>query len=91
MARAEYAKNVQRSLVALYYRGNTKYAICKEYGIPRTLLDIWIERYFGEELKTNEVLNFLQVRELKKQKEALQEEISALIEAINLFENNHGE
>lgn len=90
MARAEYAENVQKSLVALYYRGNTKYSICKEYGIPRSLLDIWIEKYSGEEIETNEVLSFLQVRELKKQKETLQEEISALSEAINLFENNYG-
>ncbi|EHT4840971.1 helix-turn-helix domain-containing protein, partial [Listeria monocytogenes] len=50
----------------------------------------WIEKYSGEEIETNEVLSFLQVRELKKQKEALQEEISALSEAINLFENNYG-
>lgn len=87
MVKVEYRESIQKSLVVLYYRGYTKYSICKEYGISRSMLNHWIELYFGEKKDSSEVMTFLQLRELKKQKEKLEQEISILSEAITLFES----
>ncbi|EAF7771907.1 TPA: helix-turn-helix domain-containing protein [Listeria monocytogenes] len=88
MTRVEYKEVVQKSLVFLYYRGNTIASICKEYGVPRHTFLQWIKLYSGEEIETKEVLTFLQIRELKKQKLKLEEEAAILDEAIKLLEGS---
>lgn len=85
VARAEYKEVIQKSLVVLYYRGASISSICKEYGIPRYTFLKWLKQYSGERIETEEVLTFLQIRELKKQKIKLEEEIAMLDEAIKLF------
>ncbi|EAK8466310.1 helix-turn-helix domain-containing protein [Listeria monocytogenes] len=85
MARAEYKEVIQKSLVVLYYREASISSICKEYGIPRYTFLKWLKQYSGERIETEEVLTFLQIRELKKQKIKLEEEIAMLDEAIKLF------
>ncbi|EDN8189318.1 transposase [Listeria monocytogenes] len=87
MARVEYKQVVQKSLIVLYYRGATISSICKEYGIPRYTFLQWLKKYSGERIETVEVITFLQIRELKKQKKKLEEEIAVLDEAIKLFES----
>ncbi|EAC5025185.1 helix-turn-helix domain-containing protein [Listeria monocytogenes] len=87
MARVEYKEVVQKSLVFLYYRGATISSICKEYGIPRQTFHQWLKKYSGEKIATKEVVTFLQIRELKKQKIKLEDEIVILNEAIELLES----
>ncbi|HHT6268818.1 TPA: helix-turn-helix domain-containing protein, partial [Listeria monocytogenes] len=57
-------------------------SICKEYGIPRYEFHKWMKLHDADKLET-----FLQIRELKQQKNKLEEEILFLNEAINLLES----
>ncbi|EAG6099917.1 helix-turn-helix domain-containing protein [Listeria monocytogenes] len=87
MARIEYGEEIQKSLLVLYSRGSTIDSICKEYGIPRYEFHKWMKLHDADKLKTKEVETFLQIRELKQQKNKLEEEILFLNEAINLLES----
>ncbi|EAF2106865.1 TPA: helix-turn-helix domain-containing protein, partial [Listeria monocytogenes] len=83
MARIEYGEEIQKSLLVLYSRGSTIDSICKEYGIPRYEFHKWMKLHDADKLETKEVKTFLQIRELKQQKNKLEEEILFLNEAIN--------
>ncbi|EAG5041062.1 TPA: helix-turn-helix domain-containing protein, partial [Listeria monocytogenes] len=85
MARIEYGEEIQKSLLVLYSRGSTIDSICKEYGIPRYEFHKWMKLHDADKLETKEVKTFLQIRELKQQKNKLEEEILFLNEAINLL------
>ncbi|EEP7698816.1 helix-turn-helix domain-containing protein [Listeria monocytogenes serotype 1/2b] len=87
MARIEYGEEIQKSLLVLYSRGSTIDSICKEYGIPRYEFHKWMKLHNADKLETKEVKTFLQIRELKQQKNKLEEEILFLNEAINLLES----
>ncbi|EII4614722.1 helix-turn-helix domain-containing protein [Listeria monocytogenes] len=87
MARIEYGEEIQKSLLVLYSRGSTIDSICKEYGIPRYEFHKWMKLHDSDKLETKEVETFLQVRELKQQKNKLEEEILFLNEAIKLLES----
>ncbi|ENQ7571604.1 helix-turn-helix domain-containing protein [Listeria monocytogenes] len=87
MARIEYGEEIQKSLLVLYSRGFTIDSICKEYGIPRYEFHKWMKLHDADKLETKEVKTFLQIRELKQQKNKLEEEILFLNEAINLLES----
>ncbi|EAD1384685.1 helix-turn-helix domain-containing protein [Listeria monocytogenes] len=87
MARIEYGEEIQKSLLVLYSRGSTIDSICKEYGIPRCEFHKWMKLHDSDKLETKEVETFLQIRELKQQKNKLEEEILFLNEAINLLES----
>ncbi|EAA0399122.1 helix-turn-helix domain-containing protein [Listeria monocytogenes] len=87
MARIEYEEKIQKSLLVLYFRGSTIQSICREYGIPRYEFHKWMKLHDADKLETKEVKTFLQVRELKQQKNKLEEEILFLNEAINLLES----
>ncbi|ALQ21717.1 helix-turn-helix domain-containing protein [Listeria monocytogenes] len=87
MARIEYGEEIQKSLLVLYSRGSTIQSICREYGIPRYEFHKWMKLHDADKLETKEVKTFLQVRELKQQKNKLEEEILFLNEAINLLES----
>ncbi|EAC9020820.1 helix-turn-helix domain-containing protein [Listeria monocytogenes] len=87
MARIEYGEEIQKSLLVLYSRGPTIDSICKEYGIPRYEFHKWMKLHDADKLETKEVKTFLQIRELKQQKNKLEEEILFLNEAINLLES----
>ncbi|MBF2361813.1 helix-turn-helix domain-containing protein [Listeria marthii] len=87
MARIEYGEEIQKSLLVLYSRGSTIDSICKEYGIPRYEFHKWMKLHDRDKLETKEVKTFLQIRELKQQKNKLEEEILFLNEAINLLES----
>ncbi|HEL6713752.1 helix-turn-helix domain-containing protein [Listeria monocytogenes] len=87
MARIEYEEKIQKSLLVLYFRGSTIQSICKEYGIPRYEFHKWMKLHDADKLETKEVKTFLQIRELKQQKNKLEEEILFLNEAINLLES----
>ncbi|EAD1894164.1 helix-turn-helix domain-containing protein, partial [Listeria monocytogenes] len=82
MARIEYEEKIQKSLLVLYFRGSTIQSICREYGIPRYEFHKWMKLHDADKLETKEVKTFLQVRELKQQKNKLEEEILFLNEAI---------
>ncbi|EIA7406602.1 helix-turn-helix domain-containing protein, partial [Listeria monocytogenes] len=82
MARIEYGEEIQKSLLVLYSRGSTIQSICKEYGIPRYEFHKWMKLHDADKLETKEVETFLQIRELKQQKNKLEEEILFLNEAI---------
>ncbi|HEM2323779.1 TPA: helix-turn-helix domain-containing protein, partial [Listeria monocytogenes] len=84
MARIEYEEKIQKSLLVLYFRGSTIQSICREYGIPRYEFHKWMKLHDADKLETKEVKTFLQIRELKQQKNKLEEEILFLNEAINL-------
>ncbi|EAH0331013.1 helix-turn-helix domain-containing protein, partial [Listeria monocytogenes] len=86
MARIEYGEEIQKSLLVLYSRGSTIDSICKEYGIPRYEFHKWMKLHDADKLETKEVKTLLQIRELKQQKNKLEEEILFLNEAINLLE-----
>ncbi|EAG9852205.1 helix-turn-helix domain-containing protein, partial [Listeria monocytogenes] len=86
MARIEYGEEIQKSLLVLYSRGSTIQSICREYGIPRYEFHKWMKLHDADKLETKEVKTFLQIRELKQQKNKLEEEILFLNEAINLLE-----
>ncbi|HAB7345630.1 TPA_asm: helix-turn-helix domain-containing protein [Listeria monocytogenes] len=87
MARIEYGEEIQKSLLVLYSRGSTIDSICKEYGIPRYEFHRWMKLHDADKLETKEVKTLLQIRELKQQKNKLEEEILFLNEAINLLES----
>ncbi|CBY70937.1 transposase OrfA, IS3 family [Listeria monocytogenes ATCC 19117] len=87
MARIEYEEKIQKSLLVLYSRGSTIQSICREYGIPRYEFHKWMKLHDADKLETKEVKTFLQIRELKQQKNKLEEEILFLNEAINLLES----
>ncbi|EAC8550586.1 helix-turn-helix domain-containing protein [Listeria monocytogenes] len=87
MARIEYGEEIQKSLLVLYFRGSTIQSICREYGIPRYEFHKWMKLHDADKLETKEVKTFLQIRELKQQKNKLEEEILFLNEAINLLES----
>ncbi|EOD4223742.1 helix-turn-helix domain-containing protein [Listeria monocytogenes] len=87
MARIEYEEKIQKSLLVLYFRGSTIQSICREYGIPRYEFHKWMKLHDADNLETKEVKTFLQIRELKQQKNKLEEEILFLNEAINLLES----
>ncbi|EPM5664959.1 helix-turn-helix domain-containing protein [Listeria monocytogenes] len=87
MARIEYGEEIQKSLLVLYSRGSTIDSICKEYGRPRYEFHKWMKLHDADKLETKEVETFLQIRELKQQKNKLEEEILFLNEAINLLES----
>ncbi|EHF2869581.1 transposase [Listeria monocytogenes] len=87
MARIEYGEEIQKSLLVLYSRGSTIQSICREYGIPRYEFYKWMKLHDADKLETKEVKTFLQIRELKQQKNKLEEEILFLNEAINLLES----
>ncbi|EAK9486607.1 helix-turn-helix domain-containing protein [Listeria monocytogenes] len=87
MARIEYGEEIQKSLLVLYSRGSTIDSICREYGIPRYEFHKWMKLHDADKLETKEVKTFLKVRELKQQKNKLEEEIMFLNEAINLLES----
>ncbi|HCW3157403.1 TPA: helix-turn-helix domain-containing protein [Listeria monocytogenes] len=88
MARIEYGEEIQKSLLVLYSRGSTIDSICKEYGIPRYEFHKWMKlQHDADKLETKEVKTLLQIRELKQQKNKLEEEILFLNEAINLLES----
>ncbi|EAC5222096.1 helix-turn-helix domain-containing protein [Listeria monocytogenes] len=87
MARIEYEEKIQKSLLVLYFRGSTIQSICREYGIPRYEFHKWMKLHDADKLETKEVKTFLQIRELKLQKNKLEEEILFLNEAINLLES----
>ncbi|EHI1268539.1 helix-turn-helix domain-containing protein [Listeria monocytogenes] len=87
MARIEYGEEIQKSLLVLYSRGFTIDSICREYGIPRYEFHKWMKLHDADKLETKEVKTFLQIRELKQQKNKLEEEILFLNEAINLLES----
>lgn len=87
MARIEYGEEIQKSLLVLYSRGSTIDSICKEYGIPRYEFHKWMKLHDADKLETKEVKTLLQIRELKQQKNKLEEEILFLNEAINLLES----
>ncbi|EAW0517013.1 helix-turn-helix domain-containing protein, partial [Listeria monocytogenes] len=80
MARIEYGEEIQKSLLVLYFRGSTIQSICREYGIPRYEFHKWMKLHDADKLETKEVKTFLQVRELKQQKNKLEEEILFLNE-----------
>ncbi|EAG9545753.1 helix-turn-helix domain-containing protein, partial [Listeria monocytogenes] len=81
MARIEYGEEIQKSLLVLYSRGSTIQSICREYGIPRYEFHKWMKLHDADKLETKEVKTFLQIRELKQQKNKLEEEILFLNEA----------
>ncbi|EAD8850785.1 helix-turn-helix domain-containing protein [Listeria monocytogenes] len=87
MARIEYGEEIQKSLLVLYSRGSTIDSICKEYGISRYEFHKWMKLHDADKLETKEVKTLLQIRELKQQKNKLEEEILFLNEAINLLES----
>ncbi|EBF5201920.1 transposase [Listeria monocytogenes] len=88
MAKAKYDENFKKSLVALYRRGKTKHSICQEFSVPNSTFGKWIKKFNNDDnIESNEFLNILQAQELKKQRALLEEELSILTEAINVFEN----
>lgn len=87
MARIEYGEEIQKNLLVLYSRGSTIDSICREYGIPRYEFHKWMKLHDADKLETKEVKTFLQIRELKQQKNKLEEEILFLNEAIKLLES----
>ncbi|EHB1569914.1 helix-turn-helix domain-containing protein, partial [Listeria monocytogenes] len=54
---------------------------------PRYEFHKWMKLHDADKLETKEVETFLQIRELKQQKNKLEEEILFLNEAINLLES----
>lgn len=71
-----------------YTLGGLPYSLsAREYGIPRYEFYKWMKLHDADKLETKEVKTFLQIRELKQQKNKLEEEILFLNEAINLLES----
>ncbi|EIU7155249.1 transposase [Listeria monocytogenes] len=78
MPKKLYNEKFKKSLVYLYH-------ICNDFGVSIASLTRWIKFYNTENIDLNEATNILQMYELKKQKKVLEAEISALSEAISIF------
>ncbi|WP_438714675.1 transposase [Enterococcus sp. DIV1537a] len=70
----KYDGDFKKSLVNLYYGGKTQSSLCKEYSVSQTAISRWIKLYSEVEMEPGELLIAKQVRELQKQKAALEEE-----------------
>jgi len=70
----KYDEDFKKSLVNLYHGGKTQSSLCKEYGVSQTAISRWIKLYSEVEMESGELLTAKQVRELQKQKAALEEE-----------------
>ncbi|EAC2365316.1 TPA_asm: transposase [Listeria monocytogenes] len=85
MPKKLYNEKFKKSLVYLYHYGTPKYTLCNDFGVSIASLTRWIKFYNTENIDLNEATNILQMYELKKQKSVLEAEISALSEAITIF------
>lgn len=81
----KYDEDFKKSLVNLYHGGKTQSSLCKEYGVSQTAISRWIKLYSEVEMESGELLTAKQVRELQKQKAALEEENLILKKAIAIF------
>lgn len=72
-------------MVNLYHGGKTQSSLCKEYGVSQTAISRWIKLYSEVQMESGELLTAKQVRELQKQKAALEEEHFILKKAITIF------
>lgn len=81
----KYDEDFKKSLVNLYHGGKTQTALRKEYGVSASALSKWIKLYSEVEMESGELLTAKQVRELQKQKAALEEENLILKKAIAIF------
>lgn len=81
----KYDEDFKKSLVNLYNGGKTQSSLCKEYGVSQTAISRWIKLYSEVEMESGELLTAKQVRELQKQKAALEEENLILKKAIAIF------
>lgn len=79
-----YIMKIQKSLVYLYHKGTSKHTLCNDFGVSIASLTRWIKFYNTENIDLNEATNILQMYELKTKK-VLEAEISALSEAISIF------
>ena len=81
----KYDEDFKKRLVNLYHGGKTQTALRKEYGVSASALSKWIKLYSEVEMESGELLTAKQVRELQKQKAALEEENLILKKAIAIF------
>ncbi|EAF5657348.1 transposase [Listeria innocua] len=85
MPKKLYNEKLKKSLVYLYHQGTPKHTLCEDFGVSMASLARWIKFYNMESIDLNEATNILQMYELKKQKAILEAEVSALSEAIMIF------
>jgi len=80
-----YDEEFKKNIVELYKNGKSQTQLSNEYGVSTSALSKWIKQYSGIKMEDNTIMTAKQIRQLQKEKAALEEENLILKKAIAIF------
>ena len=80
-----YDEEFKKNLVELHKNGKSQTQLCHEYGVSSSALSKWIRQYAGVKMDDNTIMTAKQIRQLQREKAALEEENLILKKAIAIF------
>ena len=84
-SRKVYDETFKKTIVDLYHSGKGVTELSREYGVPKTNIHKWINRYSPIETSTGEITSNDEIIRLKKQMAQLREENEILKKAVAIF------
>ena len=81
----KYDEEFKKNIVELHKNGKSQTQLHSEYGISHSALSKWIRQYAGVKMEDNTIMTAKQIRQLQKEKAALEEENLILKKAIAIF------
>jgi transposase len=80
-----YDEEFKKNIVELHKNGKSQTQLHKEYGVSFSALSKWVRQYAGVKMDDNTIMTAKQIRQLQKEKAALEEENLILKKAIAIF------
>jgi len=77
-----YDEEFKKNIVELHKGGKSQTQLHNEYGVSHSALSKWIRQYSGVKMEDNTIMTAKQIRQLQKEKAALEEENLILKKAI---------
>jgi len=81
----KYDEEFKKNIVELHKNGKSQTQLHKEYGVSHSALSKWIQQYSGIKMEDDTIMTAKQIRQLQKEKAALEEENIILKKAIAIF------
>ena len=85
-----YDEEFKKNIVELHKNGKSQTQLSNEYGVSTSALSKWIKQYSGIKMEDNTIMTAKQIRQLQKEKAALEEENLILKKAIAIFTPHSG-
>jgi len=81
----KYDEEFKKNLVELHKNGKSQIQLHNEYGVSHSALSKWIKQYSEVKMDDNTIITAKEIRQLLKEKAALEEENLILKKAAAIF------